>query len=297
MRCLCGCALVGAAALTAVGVGAGTSRGAYPGRNGLIVFVSNRGGGKALWTMLPDGTDARRITPRDPSLGHPVWSPDGARIAFERHFDLWIASASGLRAHRVRSEAAWPSWGPHGRRLAFQSYDSIGSSRDDGTGYGTVIADNGIGDTSKEEPSWSPTAGRLAYVDALADLGGAIRTVKADGTSVTSVTRHGSDFAPDWAPDGRRIAFVRHRPGCARGKCTNDIYVVSASGHGGYLLARDATQPSWSPDATKLLFVRRVADGEEIFVVDADGSHVTRLTDNHAVDAEPDWQPRSTKSS
>jgi TolB protein len=48
-----------------------------------IAFVSDRGGGYAVWTMATDGADLRRVV-RHRRLGHafPRFSPDGSRLVY-----------------------------------------------------------------------------------------------------------------------------------------------------------------------------------------------------------------------
>jgi hypothetical protein len=52
--------------------------------------------------------------------------------------------------------------------------------------------------------------------------------------------------------------------------------------------------PAWSPDGTKIAFVSN-RDGNhlstEIYVINADGTSETRLTNDQANDHKPDWQP------
>ncbi len=54
------------------------------------------------------------------------------------------------------------------------------------------------------------------------------------------------------------------------------------------------TAPAWSPDGTRIAFSRWVGDAPDIFVVDVDGTHLTRLTDNPGQDIEPVWKPDGT---
>ena len=92
-----------------------------------------------------------------------------------------------------------------------------------------------------------------------------------------------------------KIVFWSNRDG------NYEIYVMDADGSNQTNLtnSNDLYErfPSWSPDGTKIIFtsagVRLVfggADGNgDIFVMDADGSNQTRLTNNSASDMYPDW--------
>ncbi len=71
------------------------------------------------------------------------------------------------------------------------------------------------------------------------------------------------------------------------------IYVVDEVGLSTHLLTSGPvdTAPTWSPDGTRVAFSRWVGDAPDIFVVDANGTHLTRLTDNPGQDFEPVWKP------
>jgi Tol biopolymer transport system component len=49
--------------------------------------------------------------------------------------------------------------------------------------------------------------------------------------------------------------------------------------------------PKWSPDGTRLTFIRDAGDVSDIYVMHADGSHVVQLTDDVAFDTFPIWSP------
>src|SRR5437764_966717 len=61
-----------------------SARTSFPGRNGPIVFASNRArGGLDIFVMRADGTHQRDLTKtRGTEEIAPAWSPDGTRIAF-----------------------------------------------------------------------------------------------------------------------------------------------------------------------------------------------------------------------
>ncbi len=51
----------------------------------------------------------------------------------------------------------------------------------------------------------------------------------------------------------------------------------------------------WSPDGTKIAFVRFYGGAGEIFVMNADGSGQTDLTNDPANDGDPTWSPDGSK--
>ena len=99
-----------------------------------------------------------------------------------------------------------------------------------------------------------------------------------------------------FAPIGQaQIAFVSERD------WNLEIYVMDADGSNLRNLtnnpARDSS-PAWSPDGQKIAFVAYDKDGNdkkevggEIYVMDADGNNLLRLTDNPADSSSPTWSP------
>ena len=55
------------------------------------------------------------------------------------------------------------------------------------------------------------------------------------------------------------------------------------------------TDPVYSPDGLKIVFVSTHDGDPEILVMNADGSGLRKLTDNTAVDAAPNWAPNGGK--
>jgi Tol biopolymer transport system component len=91
---------------------------------------------------------------------------------------------------------------------------------------------------------------------------------------------------PAWAPDGRSIAFASDRGGSFH------IFVTSVDGSGTRRLTStklDDTNPSWSPDGTRIAFQRGGAG--DIYVMDADGRDAHPLQDEDAEETDPAWAP------
>lgn len=123
--------------------------------------------------------------------------------------------------------------------------------------------------------------------------------MNADGSDVTQLTDHpANDLAPVWSPDGRKIAFSSVRDGSA------NIYVMNADGSDMKRLTRHSSGswwPAWSPDGQQIAFASRRGGNAftnqgrnpyDIYVMNADGSGVTRITNSPGVDDSfPAWSP------
>jgi dipeptidyl aminopeptidase/acylaminoacyl peptidase len=108
-----------------------------------------------------------------------------------------------------------------------------------------------------------------------------------DGTDRVRLTAGpADDRMPDYSPKGAKIAFTRDR----------DVYTMNTDGSAlTRLTTEGGEQPSWSPDGTKLAFSSYRDGGySEIYVMDADGSNETNITNHPAHDSNPDWQPATS---
>lgn len=132
-------------------------------------------------------------------------------------------------------------------------------------------------------PFWSPDGRRLAF---LAPVGSPdVYVIRPDGRGLRRLTSGGGFFDLAWSPDSKRLAASR----CAPPTC--DLFVLSATQGRPRLLARESSQPAWSPDGRRIVFLS-TRDGEpEIYVADADGSGQRRLTDSPGEDADAAWSP------
>ena len=95
--------------------------------------------------------------------------------------------------------------------------------------------------------------------------GGEIYTMEADGTDLTRLTHlDGNAIAPDWSPDGSRIAFW------LEGQA---LYTMDADGSNLHEVTAPGGQAAFTPDGEHLLYVPGASDvGQGIFLVRADGS-------------------------
>jgi Tol biopolymer transport system component len=143
-------------------------------------------------------------------------------------------------------------------------------------------------------PVWSPDGTRIAFTSNR-DGNNEIYVMNADGSGLLNLTNNpGYDYAPAWSPDGTRIAFTSNRDG------NSEIYVVNTDGSGLHNLTNNPAEDggvdfvtrvglSWSPNGAKIAFVSARDGTGEIYVMNADGSGVTRLTSTYAI--TPVWSP------
>lgn len=105
---------------------------------------------------------------------------------------------------------------------------------------------------------------------------------RGDITAVSSIVDDRAlNFHPRPSPDGTRIAFDSDRDG------TRAVFVARADGSGVRRISGPgyAAVPSWSPDGTRIAFIRAEADKPKVWnlwVAAPDGSGLRRLT-NHRV--------------
>ncbi|MCY4554854.1 MAG: FG-GAP-like repeat-containing protein [Chloroflexi bacterium] len=261
-----------------------------------IVFSSDRGGDFEIYSMLPDGSDLKRLTNNSGYDDMPAWSPDGKKIAFvsDRHGspEIYVMNADGSRARRLTEDNgpdnALPTWSPDGSRIAYSSERD--GNREiyvmDADGSNPVNLTNDPGYDSS--PAWSPDGQRILF-NSRRDGNLEIYVMDAHGSNQVRLTRNAtSDEFPAWSPDGSRIAFSSSRTG------RRSVYVMNADGANPVQITGDAFNdywPSWSPDGARITFTSDRYGAPEIMVMNADGSHQTALTRSSGADGGPAWGP------
>src|SRR3989441_10599063 len=116
-----------------------------------------------------------------------------------------------------------------------------------------------------------------------------IFVMNADGSGVTQLTNTtDQDVDAFWSPNGQRIAFNRFDNTFR----TLQIVVMNADERGDTRLINDAFETAWAPDAKRIAFASNRGSGDEVFIMNADGSGVTQLTHNDFVrDFPTAWSP------
>ena len=217
-----------------------------------------------LYAMDVDGSNVVTLAdnPAGPEFDG-AWSPDGEWVVYRDSTrginvddEIFIARVDGSDRRNLTNNPAgdWgPDWSPDGQWIAFNS-DREGAGRltgwlvhPDGTGLRKIPAEGWV-----EYPSFSPDGTRIVYESAIGSDYEVVVADLATGATTRLTNSPGGDGWPVWSPDGTTIAFSSERDDC-----------------GFALRAPDC----WTSGD--------VGDHRTVWLMDADGSNLRRVTTEH----------------
>jgi len=237
-----------------------------------IAFVASDG---SLWLMNTDGSNSRQLV----SLGlkneiyHPRWFPDGRKLIFTDHLDVYIVNIDGSGLTRILTNYHLP---PPADRNDVSSLSC-----------------------SYETPAVSPDSTKVVAVlqiDYNFKAGGGglfnddLVIARIDGTGITSLAEPGTSyfgpaFSPAWSPDGAWIAVAS----------LGQIFIMRNDGSDKRAIASGSGGLSWSPDGTRIAFEDSSSSITSAYVIKVDGTGLTKLpvsSDIFSAQA-PSWSPDS----
>jgi Tol biopolymer transport system component len=199
---------------------------------------------------------------------------------------IFTTDVSGANVERLvpnNPQGAFAAASPSGRKILFSvriltkltySYE-LWTMNGDGSHIGRFLVE------ASDRPlasAWSPNGAKVAFY-----RNGSLWIVNANRSGARELTS--ADFsgaAPSWSRRGR-VAFDR----------AGSIWVISPKS-GKEIRIGPGSQPSWSPDGRKLLFVAVPKDSadNDIFVIRANGHGKKQLTKTpNANETQPAWSP------
>ncbi len=184
--------------------------GGWSEQSGILIERSYPGGevpSGDILIQMPDSSTPREVAVDPASDRTPVWSPDGAKVAFmstrSGDADIWVVNVdgTGLQILTTDTEADHsPFWSPDGQQIVYACGGFEGSDicavNSDGTGQRTVTGS----EATDAGPVWSPDGGLIAFVSNR-DGNKNIYLVAPDGSDLTQLTTDPlADFNPVWSP-------------------------------------------------------------------------------------------------
>ena len=156
------------------------------------------------------------------------------------------------------------------------------------------------------DAAWAPDGNSIVFVSTRDGGGAELYRMESDGSDpvrLTTTVDEIDDREPAVAPDGR-IAFVSDRAN-TRDEFY-DLFVLNAAGTQVTRLTFDSIpdanhfghtsrNPAWSPDGTRIAFDSTRSGNLEVWVINADGTGLTNVSNHASQDYEPAWSPDGTQ--
>jgi Tol biopolymer transport system component len=253
--------------------------------------------------MNADGSDGgpRAITHNGVDDFVPIWSPDGAEIAFtsardesepfNNERDAYIMDEDGTNVRRITTSGnIWATdWSPDGDYLLgwMALNDIVLITIADGT-IQNLTNSPGVQD---QQAHFSPDGTKVVFVsNPVVSFEFDVYTMNVDGTGFAMLVD--TEEAPGWAVWGANDDIAYNMP--TPPEYWGEIFIADAAGGTPQQLTPGASYrnetAAWSPDATHLLFTSdRTGDAGDLFVMNPDGTEQTQLTFGAGDEEYADW--------
>ncbi len=245
-----------------------------------LAFAGNRNGKYALFLINIDGSGEKQITTAG-DYTSPTWSPDGTLIALQ---DAASGGEAGLGVMNLTDgsikgifRGSQPDFSPYGNLVICYSPGSGITAFNLGGVKTSIFKSMQI---YWRNPRFSPDASMIAFDDSIPFK----PTVTPTTTSSGNLGGKGITSPDQFQGSGPSGNFVRVI--CVANFDGTNRRQLSA-GKDKY----DDTYPAWAPDGKRIAFMSNRTGQNQIYVMNADGSAQTRITNDNFENHDPAWSP------
>jgi len=233
-------------------------------------YIYHSIGDFGIYTFAPDGSNQVKLN-SDFGTTHPVWSPDGKRLAYINFksdpsgtnlHDLFVMNADGSNKVQLTQLGTvadnLPVWSPDGSRIAIRAYKELPSAQNSYASLETmyvVAADGGAVTDLAGQPTeiayddnftsvwWLPDGSGLLYQIHDKDFqSNSVESARADGSGVTPLFAGIYSYMYGLSADGTQILV-------GLGGDYKGLYVAGVDGNNPVLLTDNGFSPLWQPTA------------------------------------------------
>ncbi len=269
--------------------------------------VIEENGNQDIALIDPNGQNSKNIT-NSPEIETMLgWSSDSTKIIFQKETnqnislptEVWIMGNDGGNAHKL-VDGCCAQMSSDGKIYYLAPQNDGGSAMDVYVAEiesSSVLQIRNLTNTTDTEGkiSVSPDGQKIAFTSSLPGDNPQLYLMNSDGTNRTRLAVS-SAYIDDitWSPDGNKIAFTSSPSHTS----SPEVYVLDLRNRDYINLSNSVNyasrSPAWSPNSDKIIFISDRDSGlSNIYVVNVDGSNLTRLT-NATANLEflfAAWQP------
>lgn len=263
-----------------------------------LFFHCKRDGTWGIWRVNIDGGGLERITPAEVDAYTPRASADGQSLVLAvqrgKHRQIELLDLKSRRLTSLTKEPTdhWnPSISADGRHLVYHRsrLEYVAANVElRASPPGTKLQMFRVGGAF---PAFSPDAKRLTLTSGnFSRLD--VMNVDGSGRETIFADKPRSIFSISWAHQGGWIAFA-HGKAFQDPKFSVDITLVQPDGSKRHSITKEANNafPAFAPDGKRLVFRSGRAGSKNLYVMNADGNEVRRLTEGKWTDTMTDWSP------